>query len=185
MEKPSFAKLAAAAIVVAIVTIPQWAGAQGNEQYMPPNASKQDYINALKKTRSIRPVIPSGKQQLTGSVHEQASAISVKVYFPYNSAELTDQAKAELDNLGAALSSSDFSRDRWQIEGHTDASGGEEYNQSLSTRRAMSVYNYLITKYGMRPDQLVPVGKGKTDLYDPQHPYAAVNRRVRITYLGG
>ena len=178
MEKLSVAKLATAAIISAAITIPQWAGAQGSEEYMPPNASKQDYINALKKTRSIRPVIPSGKQQLTGAVHEQASAISVKVYFPYNSAELTD-------HLGAALSSSDFSKDRWQIEGHTDASGSKEYNQSLSTKRAMSVYNYLITRYGMHSDQLVPVGKGKTELYDPQHPYAAVNRRVRITYLGG
>ena len=178
-------KLATAAMVVVIATIPKWTSAQGNEEYMHPDASKQDYIDALKKTRSVRPVIPSGKQQLAGDVKEQRSAISIKVYFPYNSAELTDEAKVELDKLGAALSSSDFSKDRWQIEGHTDASGGENYNMSLSTRRAMSVYNYLISKYGMHADQLVPVGKGKTEPYDPDHPYSAINRRVRITYLGG
>ena len=185
MGKLRWAKLATAAVFGLIVTVPQWASAQGTEEYMRPNASKQDYINALKKTRSVRPVIPTGKQQLAGEVQEQGSAISIKVYFPYNSAELTTDAKAELDKLGAALSSSDFNKDRWRIEGHTDATGDVNYNQSLSTQRAMSVYNYLITKYGMRPDQLVPVGKGESELYDPEHPYSAVNRRVRITYLGG
>ena len=114
-----------------------------------------------------------------------AKALAVRVYFEYNSAELTDETRAELSNYGKSLASEEFKGARWAIEGHTDASGSSDYNKALSEKRATSVYNYLIKEFGMRPDQLVPQGKGESELYDPDNPTSGVNRRVRIKYLGG
>ena len=112
-------------------------------------------------------------------------ALAVRVYFERNSAALTAETKAELSNYGKSLASDEFKDARWVIEGHTDASGSEGYNKALSEQRATSVYNYLIDEFGMRPDQLVPQGKGESELYDPTKPTSGVNRRVRIKYLGG
>ncbi|HLV24441.1 MAG TPA: OmpA family protein [Moheibacter sp.] len=52
---------------------------------------------------------------------------------------------------------------KFYVEGHTDAAGSVEYNQDLSERRAASVIRYLVNK-GISADQLVPVGKGESDL---------------------
>jgi len=114
-----------------------------------------------------------------------ATALAVRVYFEYNSAALTAETKAELSNYGKSLAAEEFKGARWAIEGHTDASGSADYNKALSEQRATSVYNYLIDEFGMNSDQLVPEGKGETELYDSANPASGVNRRVRIKYLGG
>jgi len=56
---------------------------------------------------------------------------------------------------------------KFYVEGHTDAAGSVAYNQNLSERRAAAVVRYLVNK-GIPADQLVPVGKGKTDLKWPE-----------------
>ncbi len=47
------------------------------------------------------------------------------------------------------------------IEGHTDSTGSEEYNQQLSQRRAAAVETALLER-GVSRDQIVSVGKGET-----------------------
>ncbi len=48
------------------------------------------------------------------------------------------------------------------IEGHTDWTGTEKYNQGLSERRAASVCNYLVEK-GISQNILQPIGYGEAD----------------------
>ena len=48
------------------------------------------------------------------------------------------------------------------IEGHTDSVGGSKYNMKLSERRAASVRNYLVEKYGIAADRLSSKGYGFT-----------------------
>jgi outer membrane protein OmpA-like peptidoglycan-associated protein len=181
-----FVRITIAVFTGLMICISQVAYAQDQEVYMREGATQQDYINALQKTRSIRPVTgDSMSPPETSGPQAQPTGLSIKIYFGYGSAELTQEAKGELDNLGAALTSPDFSGERWGIEGHTDATGNAGYNMSLSEQRALSVQDYLTTKFGIDPSQLVPVGKGEEELYDPDNPYSGINRRVRINYLGG
>lgn len=56
---------------------------------------------------------------------------------------------------------------KFYVEGHTDAAGSVQYNQNLSERRAASVVRYLVNK-GVSSDQLVPIGKGESDLKWPE-----------------
>jgi outer membrane protein OmpA-like peptidoglycan-associated protein len=68
----------------------------------------------------------------------------------------------------------------FELAGHTDQSGTYEHNIRLSTARAESVRNYLMTQHGIEPRRLITVGYGYTRLADPARPRAAVNRRVEV-----
>jgi outer membrane protein OmpA-like peptidoglycan-associated protein len=48
-----------------------------------------------------------------------------------------------------------------RIEGHTDDRGGDEHNQDLSARRALSVADWLVD-HGVENTRLLAVGFGKT-----------------------
>ena len=69
------------------------------------------------------------------------------------------------------------------VAGHTDAAGGDAYNQDLSERRADSIKRYLVDKYGINGTDLVTVGYGKSKLKDPSQPLAEVNRRVQVVNM--
>ncbi|MFF7706882.1 OmpA family protein [Pseudomonas sp. NPDC007930] len=68
------------------------------------------------------------------------------------------------------------------VEGYTDSTGGDAYNQSLSERRANSVRAALV-KMGVEPNRVIAQGYGK------EYPVAentsasgrAMNRRVEVT----
>jgi outer membrane protein OmpA-like peptidoglycan-associated protein len=180
-----FVKITVLLFMGMMISMFQSVFAQDQEVYMREGATQQDYINALKKTRSIRPVTAGDNHSQTSYPQIEPIAVSIKIYFAYGSAELTPEARNELDQLGAALASPEFSDERWGVEGHTDAAGDADYNQSLSEKRALSVKNYLTSKFGINSNQLVPVGKGEKELYDTKDPYSGVNRRVRIKNIGG
>ncbi len=74
-------------------------------------------------------------------------------------------------------------RFRFEIGGHTDASGSSEYNRSLSEQRADTVRRFLIDK-GVSPDRLESVGHGENSLLLPNDPQNPDNRRVEIKNLG-
>ena len=71
------------------------------------------------------------------------------------------------------------------LGGHTDASGGDAYNQGLSERRAEAVRRYLVEKFKLQIDSFVVTGFGKTQLKNPAQPLAEVNRRVQVVNLAG
>ena len=70
------------------------------------------------------------------------------------------------------------------IEGHTDNVGGYDYNMKLSERRAASVRNYLIEKFGIAPDRLSSKGYGYTKPVADNKTKAGrqKNRRMEATF---
>lgn len=112
------------------------------------------------------------------------NAISLQVLFDYNSAILSEQAKAQLEPVGRALASGDLSGMKFRIEGHTDIVGSDEFNIELSRRRAEAVKQFLTEKYGIASAVIQIEGKGKNNLADSANPTGEANRRVRIVSLG-
>lgn len=106
-----------------------------------------------------------------------------QIQFRFDSADLTPAARRMLDRIGEALSSDDLKGLRFVIEGHTDATGPDQYNRTLSQRRAEAVHRYLTARFGIQGDALAAVGKGEEELLDPRSPASAVNRRVVIGTL--
>jgi outer membrane protein OmpA-like peptidoglycan-associated protein len=104
------------------------------------------------------------------------------VYFDFNSASLLPASFIELDKLSALLKDQPSMRIR--IEGHTDDTGTDDYNQKLSEDRAGSVYHYLIEN-GVGPDRLEWVGFGASRplTSNSSESGRAKNRRTEIVVL--
>lgn len=79
------------------------------------------------------------------------------VFYEVDSWELKDESKSELDNLVKLLI--DNKNLIMEIGGYTDSTGSEQYNKTLSEKRASSVVNYLIRK-GITADRLKSKGYG-------------------------
>ena len=112
-----------------------------------------------------------------------ARSINIEVYFDFDSAALKPKAIEQLKPLGEALSSADLGSGRYLIMGHTDAKGSAAYNQTLSEQRAASVRKYLVQRFPVKPDALISIGLGETQLKRSAEPNAGINRRVEISLL--
>ena len=102
------------------------------------------------------------------------------IQFEFASVRLRPESIEVLRNLGKVLNKELKDEKVFVIEGHTDATGSRQYNDVLSDRRAETVKDYLVREMGVLPDRLRIVGKGSSEPADPEHPYAAENRRVVV-----
>ena len=99
------------------------------------------------------------------------------VMFDFDSAAIKAGTLSQLDGVARVLNQ--YSETVIQVEGHTDASGSEEYNQKLSERRAEAVKNALVQR-GVHQARIQAVGFGETM---PISSSAAMNRRVNIVIV--
>ncbi len=81
------------------------------------------------------------------------------VLFEFNSTRLTGSARDKVAHIASVLSDRAAGR-HVSIEGHTDAVGGDAYNQRLSTHRAQAVVQALSSE-GVRQAQLSSRGFGE------------------------
>lgn len=106
------------------------------------------------------------------------------VFFDFDSASLSEQARVTLDANARWLGHPDHENIQFVIEGHADARGSEEYNFALGDKRAETVREYLISR-GVDPGRMVTVSMGE------EQPFAsgnserdhALNRRVQFVVL--
>ncbi|MFC1684399.1 OmpA family protein [Pseudomonadota bacterium] len=70
---------------------------------------------------------------------------SHRVFFPFNSAELSSDSRQTLDQL-ADYMKLDGRISRIRVEGHADSRGGAGYNYDLGARRAKAVRKWLVGK---------------------------------------
>lgn len=127
---------------------------------------------------------PAAGAAAVDSASNEAPKASMQLQFAFDSANLTPESMASLDNLSSALKSERLGEYNFRIEGHTDAAGPEGYNQSLSERRAAAVRAYLVQKHQISPERLQVVGRGEAEPVDVINPYSGINRRVAIANLG-
>jgi outer membrane protein OmpA-like peptidoglycan-associated protein len=135
-------------------------------------------------TRSVRGIVVGGGTGAAAQPAESGFIDDLRVTFPFDSAEITPEAQATLDVLGEALMDGRLSADRFEIAGHTDGVGDEQYNASLSDRRAQAVVEYLSSNFSISHERLLGRGYGEAYLADPDQPDGPENRRVEILNLG-
>lgn len=92
----------------------------------------------------------------------RAARLNFEIHFQKNSAELTDESRAGLDQLGEVLGA-DYLDMRFVLGGHTDLDGDDAVNGPLSQARADTARDYLVEKYQLDSDRLVAKGFGTTD----------------------
>ncbi len=154
-----------------------WAGPAYNADnvvdiFLKDKAAAADY-KAKVKTRGI--CIGTAAECPTPQAPAQAH-FDLLVSFDFDSDKLTQAAKDNLDQFAKALQDPRLKGEKFEIDGHTDATGAEDYNLGLSERRANAVVAYLAAK-GIDASSLIAKGFGKSK---PRvaDPYSPGNRRV-------
>ena len=157
--------------------------AQENSEY----TTKEQYIEHLQPKPAPKPRYKLRGIKINGAepapVAAEPPSISMRVNFAFDSYVLTEEIKAQLQPLGEALMSEQLQPYSFEIAGHTDSVGHEEYNRELSGKRAVSVGQYLYDRFGVQPERLSLLGHGEEQLLDAGDPKSGANRRVEITTL--
>jgi outer membrane protein OmpA-like peptidoglycan-associated protein len=104
------------------------------------------------------------------------------ITFDLNESTIKPSFSGTLESVALVLK--EFDKTIIQIEGHTDSSGSDSYNQLLSERRASSVRDFLLNQ-GIEPKRTRAVGYGE------RYPVASndtpagreQNRRVELTLV--
>jgi outer membrane protein OmpA-like peptidoglycan-associated protein len=144
-------------------------------------AAEGRFVQTL-RNRPTRSLSLTEREEIATIVKDKPK-IDLEINFDYNSADISARSQPSVQALGRALSNPDLKGSTFIVAGHTDAAGGEAYNQDLSERRADSIKRYLVDQFGIAGTDLVTVGYGKTKLKDPAHPTAEVNRRVQVVNM--
>lgn len=145
-----------------------------------------ELVIAQPVSRDDDPVIDAGKierqlKAVSRSVSPNARGLVLKaVTFKFNSSDLTDTARLQLDQLSIALSSNDLSEFDLKIAGHTDSVGPAAVNLELSQQRAASVRTYLVDESGISDDRITSSGYGETKLIPDLDPEDPEHRRVEF-----
>lgn len=119
-----------------------------------------------------------------GDIDKYNIKATTNVYFDTGKYALTPQAKAELCQAASMANSTENAL--MLVVGYTDSVGDEEYNQTLSEKRAASVINYLQQQCRWAPYRmLTPTGMAESDpAADNSTPEGkAQNRRVAVNVL--
>lgn len=92
---------------------------------------------------------------------DTGSTVELKnIFFDVNKWDLKPESKAELEKLISFLAKNPNLK--IELGGHTDNSGDKKFNITLSTNRAKSVYDYVITNGKISPARLSFKGYAET-----------------------
>jgi len=86
--------------------------------------------------------------------------ITLMVEFDFDKTVVKAQYHGDLEKVADFLKT--YSKTNATLEGHTDSIGSDEYNMNLSERRAASVKQYLVEKFGIDAARISTVGYGES-----------------------
>lgn len=99
-----------------------------------------------------------GQGAAPGTQADLVANVGDRIFFGYDSSELSGEARSTLDKQAAWLNQ--YSNLSITVEGHADERGTREYNLALGERRANAVKNYLVA-LGVSPSRLNVISYGK------------------------
>ncbi len=142
------------------------------------NYAGDDEIIAVKNIR-----VAQGGKKLYDQILEEGRFITRGILFDVNQATLKPESMGVINEVGKLME--EHSDLKFEIVGHTDAQGDDEYNLELSQQRANAVMNTLI-EIGVGADRLKATGMGeKIPMDNNTTPEGrANNRRVEFVKMG-
>ena len=135
-----------------------------------------------KQKKELEASIPDATVETVNNGEAIKVTFDSGILFATNSSTVSDASKSALRNFASSLNSNPDTNIK--IIGHTDNTGRVEYNQTLSEKRAKSVYDYLLNQ-SVSSNRMQFEGKGITEPV-PDNSTAAgrqQNRRVEILIL--
>ena len=124
------------------------------------------------------------KQNIPGAIVERVGeglqvTFESGLLFDYNSDALREAARKNLATLATSLEK--YPNTNLTVVGHTDATGSDAYNMTLSERRAAAASNYLAAK-GVSRTRLRSTGRGEGEplVSNDTEADRQKNRRVEV-----
>lgn len=135
-----------------------------------------------KQKQAIQAQVPEATVETVNDGEALKITFDSGIFFATNSSTVSDAAKAALSKFAVTLQQNPDTYVK--IVGHTDNTGKVDYNQTLSEKRAKSVYDYLIMN-SVNSNRLSYEGKGiHQPVADNSTPGGrALNRRVEVLIL--
>lgn len=124
----------------------------------PPDSDKDGVIDLKDECPDTNPAFKVDEVGCAIMLIETVS-IQMHVAFETNSAVLRPQFDGELKKVADFMAQ--FAGTSVTVEGHTDGTGSNAYNKALSDRRANSVRDALITRFGLAEDRISATGFGE------------------------
>ena len=140
------------------------------------NGTSQGFAEQTAATEALR-----GRM---GDIDEYNVKGTTNVNFDTGKAVLTEQGKADL--CATVTSAQGLKNSLILVVGYTDSTGGDEFNQQLSEKRASRVVNFIQQNCGWKPYRmLTPTGMAKADpvASNDTDSGKAQNRRVAVNIL--
>ncbi len=163
-------------------TAAQLAAAEADRQRQEADRQRQEAIRQKEEMRAR--LLAQLNQVLQTRDTARGLIVSMPdVLFDFNKYTLKPEARERLARIsGIVLAYPDL---KLQIEGYTDSIGSDEYNQTLSEKRADTVRAYLVSS-GVSPDNVAARGMGKADPIGDNSTAAGrkLNRRVEMIVSG-
>lgn len=125
---------------------------------------------------------PSGP--VAGSVEDFRVSVGDRIFYGYDSFDLTPEARAVLERQAAWLRQ--YPNVNVLVAGNCDERGTREYNLALGARRAAAARDYLVS-LGVAANRLETVSYGKERPLDPRANEEAwsVNRNSHTQIVSG
>ena len=135
-----------------------------------------------KQKKELEASIPDATVETVNNGEAIKVTFDSGILFATNSSTVSDASKSALRNFATSLNSNPDTNIK--IIGHTDNTGRVEYNQTLSEKRAKSVYDYLLNQ-SVSSNRMSFEGKGITEPVADNSTAAGrqQNRRVEILIL--
>ncbi len=132
-----------------------------------------------KQAQKIESEIPGAEVTRVGEGIDVVFDENSGVYFATNKYDLNAKSRANLDKLAGIFK--EYPDTNIIVEGHTDSTGDDKYNMTLSKNRADAVTKYLISK-GLDAGRFTTYAHGETlPKYDNSTAEGrAKNRRVEL-----
>jgi outer membrane protein OmpA-like peptidoglycan-associated protein len=105
--------------------------------------------------------VAAGGRDLYATLDAEGRVATRGIQFDTGSARIRPESTPTLEDVARMLENHPTLQ--LTIEGHTDATGSESANQSLSQQRAESVKQYLTSEHDIAPSRLAAVGKGESN----------------------
>ncbi|MFH2037345.1 MAG: OmpA family protein [Candidatus Zixiibacteriota bacterium] len=169
-----------------------------DEQITALKTSHEAEINNLKATSGLTADEIKKLQAMSANLNEKTELAlkqsagfenyqviaSVTINFDYDSYDLTQIAKDQLEAIGQKMI--DYPRSLMEIAGYTDKSGSAKYNMMLGMQRAESVKKYTVDQFGIALYRMFTVSHGKTKpiALPDEKDASSKNRRVEIKIWG-
>ena len=117
----------------------------------------QQFVNDSRQV-AVKPELFKAPTQEMKTQQAQSSKI-VKLEFPLNSSQLTEDDKVTIDREIKELIQG-FEKAYVRVEGNTDNTGQAKTNERLSLDRANSVVSYLVNEHHLDKNKFIVIGNG-------------------------